>query len=229
MSGMNQTGFESINFGTRPASAATETIVVQLDPNLMFEDWARVYANEMQRKNPIRWKVLNLTESDLFDYFTGLLQIHLENNAGKCSVWRQAHALVIPSWIQFILNEVGTVVDPKLGLKFVPELSNVEKYDINKLLEISDKLSVFKMDGVALSKDAFPRNTEGDLDVMSMAIIGSYVMSIKETAHPLSSYVAAFLGMKLKQEETYRMLYRISYDDLTFIQTMIMQEEKLRC
>ena len=111
------------------------------------------------------------------------------------------------------------------GLRFIPTLKH--PVEIDKLLTVSDKLRAFIPDGVSLHKDAFPRGTEGDPETMSMAIVGQYVYSQSKDAHPIASYVASFLGFKLMEEATFKMLYRVRYDDITFIKSMLLREESV--
>lgn len=215
--------FAELNFGTKPTTASFETISVKIVPEVMLSDYAQAYVNEFSRRNPVRAEAVGLTKEELHDYFTGLLIIRIQYVNGACKVWREAKQLLIPTWIEFTLSQVGKVVDADRGLCFVPTIDG--EVDISSMLTVSDKMRSFLPDGISLHKDAFPRSTEGDLETMSMAILGEYVYSQNKDAHPISSYVASFLGFKLQEEAAYKMLYRVRYDDVQFIKNVLLREE----
>lgn len=217
--------FESINFDTKPTTVQTETVEVTIDLGLMVNDYAKAYAAELQRRNPVRFDATGITVEDLESYFKGLIAMRVASVRGKFPEWRDAKALYIPAWIEFTMTSIGEVYDTDRGLRIIP--SCTEKYDLNAMMDISNKLRVFKADGVVLLRDAFPRTADGDSDTMSMAIINDYVCAMDKTAHPIASYVAAYLGFKIKEEAAFKMLYRVRYDDVEYIRTMLMSEEKL--
>lgn len=222
---MNREPYSKLDFGTNITTDKLEKIDVTIDPNLILSDFAKAYLSELQRRNSIRAKSVAITEAELKEYFISIIAIRVQSVRGNCPVWREAKALFIPTWIEFVITEIGEVVDVDRGLLFTPVFEH--QYDIKKLLATSDKLRAFRSDGVSMSKDAFPRKPEGDYETMSMVIINDYVQSISKDSHPIASYVAAFLGFKLKEEASFKMLYRIRYDDVDFIRTMLLREESL--
>lgn len=215
-----------LNYGTKPTTVAMTTIDVVIDPNIMIGDYATAYSNELYRLNPVRAKEINLTQSDLFDYFSALLAVRVESINGTLRDWRTVNLLAIPSWIQHTIAQVGTVVDRDRGLRIVPKFET--KYELASLLATSEKLLSFQTDGLSLHQSAFPRGAEGNEEVMGMVILNDYVHSMKLDAHPASSYVAAFLGAKLAQEQQFSVLYRVRYDDVNFIATQLLNDRALR-
>jgi len=214
--------YQSLDYGTKPTNVDYQEIKVNLDPQVMLKDYALAYANELWRRNPVRAQQVNLTEAELGAYFEGLLVLRVQCINNACTEWRRAKALLIPSWIEFTLTQVGTVIDHDRGLKFTPVLDLTT--DIQQLLQISEKLAVFQTDGVVLHKDALPRTFEGDPDVMGMVICQNYVVSQSKIPHPIASYVAAFLGFKLEQEKHFGILYRVRYDDVSYIRDQLIAE-----
>lgn len=217
--------FSNINFGTTPTTSEFDIIHVTIDPDVMLGDYAKAYAKELYRRNPARYEASGLDEIALYNYFVGLLVIRIQAINGECKVWRQAKQLNIPSWIQFVISQIGVIRDVDRGLVITPVLEH--PFDIDKMLETSDILRMFTADGVVMHRDAFPRAAEGDVDVMSMALINGYVKSMTKLAHPIASYVSAFIGAKVVEEATFKMLYRIRYDDVSFIREMLLHEEKV--
>lgn len=214
-----------LDYGTKPTTSKYEEVIVNMNPEIMLKDFAQAYHNELYRRNPIKAREVNVTVEELESYFTGILTLRIKSCSGAIKEWREMKKLNIPTWIQFVISRVGIVLDAVRGLKFIPSIEF--DYNIGEMLDTSVKLQQFIVDGVTMHKDAFPRSEEGDMNVMSMAIIDSYVQSISEIPHPISSYVSAFIGAKIEEEAAFKMLYRVRYDDVTFIKSMLMHEEKL--
>lgn len=214
-----------INFGTRPTTFELETIEVSIDTDVMLCDYAKAYSAELIRRNPGRYEVTNLDEAKLFDYFKGLVAIRIESLSDSCKVWRQAKQLLIPSFVQFALTQIGEVIDRDRGIRLIPKMDAT--YSIADMLDVSFALQAFTSDGLVLHKDAFPRGTEGDIDVMSMAIISGYIVSQRMVSDPLASYIAGFMGMKIQEEASLKMLYRVRYDDLQFVKQSLLHEQKI--
>lgn len=226
MSNSNVEGvFQNLNFGTKPTGVKLEKVIVTIDPSFMIGDFAQAYAAELNRRNPVRFNAIGLTKDDLNYYFTNLIVMRVESVRDQFKHWREAKALLIPSWIEFTMTCIGEVIDHDRGLDIIPECEG--EYDFAKMLEISSKLRSFQSDGVQLHRDAFPRTKDGDVDTMSMAIIGDYVYSQSKDATPIFSYVAAYLGFKLKEEQSFKMLYRVRYDDVGYIRSMLLSEESV--
>jgi hypothetical protein len=219
---MNKEPFANLDFGTKPTASALEVIDVAIDPKLMLDDFAHAYVMELTRRNPGRAGAVSITEDELQDYFESIIALRVQCVHGTCKVWREIKQLMIPTWIEFTISMIGEVVDTDRGLRFVPQYAR--DINIEALLSTSDKLRFFVADGVSMSKDAFPRGIEGDVEVMSMAIINDYVQSQSKDSHPIASYVAAFLGFKLQEETAFKMLYRVRYDDVKFIRAMLLRE-----
>ena len=218
--------FDTLDYGTKPTTTALETIEVSIDPSVMIGDFAKAYSTELTRLNPVRARELDITAEDLTIYFTSLLKIRVESILGTLRDWRTAKLLAIPAWIQHTISQIGEVIIRDKGIRFIPKLDY--EYEMATLLEISTKLQAFTSDGLSIHTDALPRNATGNEEVMGMAIVGDYIQSIKADAHPASSYVSAFLGNKLVQEQHFSVLYRVRYDDVGFIATQLLNDRSLR-
>lgn len=226
MQGMDQ--YINLDFGTKPGATKLEIIEVSIDPALILSDFATAYYKELMRRNSIKAEACKITVDELSSYFTGLIKMRvLSVSEAGLKDWRVAKALFIPSWIEFSISRIGEVIDNVRGLKFIPVMDDTT-YDLKEMLETSSKLQTFTVDGVVLHKDALPRSNEGDIETMSMAIVDGYVKGQDKYSHPVSSYVAAFLGFTLKKELDFKMLYRVTYDDVDFIREMLVAEETLR-
>jgi hypothetical protein len=100
------------------------------------------------------------------------------------------------------------------------------KMSFEEALVISEKIGSFQ-DDLQIVKDAMPRSIEGDVDVMSTALIADYVRALKPVEHVASTYVTAFLGMRLKEEAAMGALYRVQYDDVAFIASALLTQKGL--
>jgi hypothetical protein len=215
----------NLDFGTViSTSAALQTIEVEIDPELIMKDYARVFTANLQRVNHDKFLDSGITQEKVFDYFKGILKIRVESVQNNCPNWRKAKALYIPAWVQFAISRVGEYIDRKRGLKFVPVYE--EQYDLSSMLEFSITLSSWVEDGIDMFKDAFPRDREGDPDTMSLAVIDNYVKGINQVPS-INSYIAAFLGFKLKSDNNFAMLYRIRYDDVDFISSSLLNTREI--
>lgn len=227
----------SLDFGTKPTTAKCDDIKVQINPELMVKDFATSYYHEMQRRNPLKAAALvdqakaragveegNPLIDELYYYFQGLLKIRVESVHNNCPNWRRAKVLYIPAWIETAICNVGRVVDVAHGLVFLPQFEFA--YDIDKMIVISNMLESFTTDGIVMHRDAFPRGPEGNADVMSLAIINDFVQGMN-VVPPVASYITAFLGMKLCTMGVFETLYRVRYDDVNFIKTMLINESSI--
>lgn len=227
---MGPTDFENLNFGTVTTTSEIVTIPVVVDPTFTMTDYAIAVAKDLQRRNPLKYQTIEQQlgdesfESRLIEYVHGLLMIRVESIHDNCPNWRRAKELGIPPYIQWNISQFGEVYDFENGRKFVPEISSEVKYDINRMLEISNLLKAFQTDGVKLLFDAFPRNRQGDKETMSYVIIGDYIKGQNVSSHPAKSYITAFLGMKLKQESDHKILYGVRYDDVDYVRERLIME-----
>lgn len=222
---MNNDTFASINFGTRPTTVQAEVIEVTVDLDLMVDDYGKAFSNELYRRNPVRAESIGLTAGDLSTYFKSLIALRIDQINGEKKDWRKAKALYVPAWIEFVMTSVGEIYDTDRGFRILPVCSY--EYDLDSMLDISSKLRAFKADGVTLLQDVMPRTAEGDYDTMTMILVNNFVYSMKSDAHPIHSYVAAYLGLKLKEDTAFSALYRVRYDDVEYIKAMLLREEKL--
>lgn len=220
--------FSDINYESRPVGISVETVKLCFSKG-MFGDYAKAYYHELQRRNPRKLDSTSLTIDELTHYFESLFFIRIKSvNEGGFKQWRQAKLLYIPAWIQLIISQYGILYQPQFGLKIVPF---VEQSDINfdTLLDISSRLSSFSDDGMFLTKDAFPREVEGDKDVMTMAVIENEVRGIirSDTPSPIAQMVTAFTQAQIDKDITLRALYRISYDEVEFIKSMLLNDRRV--
>lgn len=220
------TNFSTLDYGTKITTSKMIEVQVGLNPDIMVKDFASAYVKELTRLNPIKAREITITDDQMYYYFKAILAFRVKSITGENKDWRFGKQIAIPSWIQHTISQIGVVYDRVRGLKFVPTYAF--DYDVASVIEISNDLLAFEADGLLLHTDAFPREKEGDPDVMGMAILDDYVHSISDKAHPIASYVAGFVGAKLAQEQAFSILYRVRYDDIDFITSQLVNDRKLK-
>lgn len=249
----NKELFSGIDYGTRVTTSAYDKVEVKVDPKFMVGDFGLAYARDCERRNPLKFaklmvnlpsdvtsrkslpkeqdpsqvKQMNLDSKLISMYFEQIIRFRIKSVNDETIPWRQMKQLVMPAWIQFVISMVGKFYDKDNGLLFIPTLSGEDVLTIDEMLQISLTIESFTTDGKHFFKDAFPREKEGDKDVMSMAILKNVVTGSTSVGAPIMSYVTGFLGMKLAEEASYKARYRIQYDDVEFVRSMLMNDGRI--
>lgn len=223
----NYAPFQSLDLGTtKPTSVPQETLKVVISTENLTGAYGKAFVNECYRVNPLRAEQVKLTPDEVQQYCHYLMTKRIESINNDCPDFRKLKVLYIPSWIQYCLAMVGILVKRDIGLKIVPEMENPSTMTFEEALVISEKIGAFE-DDLQIVKDGMPRSDEGNEDVMSTALVADYVRAIKPVHHVASTYVTAFLGMKLREEMAFAVLYRVQYDDLEYISSVITAERKI--
>ena len=216
----NRASFTELDLGSaKPTSVKMEEIIVTISGDL-FGQYARAFVKEAYRKNPLRAEQVNLQEAEVEKYCYYLLSKRVECVQGNCTDFRKLKVLYVPAWIQHNMAMIGRVILRDQGLTLVPEMAEKSDMTYTEAVAVSEKIGMF-VDDLQIVQDAMPRTENGDTDVMSTALIADYVRSLKAVTHVASTYVTAFLGMRLKEEIAMSALYRIQYDDIEFIATAL--------
>lgn len=220
----------------KPTSVEMETIGVTITSDNLFGDFASAFVDEASRKNPLTADKVNLTAQEVKAYIDYLVLKRIECVAGVCKDFKNLKRLMIPSWIQYCLSMIGTVINREIGITIQPLLQQLPPTQdeegnetsayltFEQAFAISNKISAFR-DDLQMVEDAMPRSHYGDEDVMSTAMIAGYVRSMKNLSHVAQSYCSVFMGMKLREEQTFKVLYRKQYDDVSFIRTALTLDE----
>lgn len=210
---------------SKPISAPMETIHVVISCDL-FGQYGVAFVNEAYRVNPLLAERVGITADEIEAYSKYLLTQRINCVNGKCEDYRKIKLLCMPVWIQYNLSMVGKVVIRDRGLTMIPEMETSSTMTFEEALTISDKIAAFE-DYLQVVFDAMPRQIEGDKDVMSTALIAGYVRSLTPVTHVASTYLTAFMGMRLKEELAMAVLYRIQYDDVAYIATALTSQRGL--
>lgn len=220
----NVNGFDTMDLGSaKPTSVPMEEVNVVIGVNDILKDFGKAFVAEAVRKNPLRAEQVGLTSDEVLKYVAFLLAERIKSVRGDCPEWRKLKALYVPAYVQYAMRMVGTLTIREYGLKIVPVFEG-DTISLEEAYVISNKIGMFE-DDLQIVRDAFPREAEGNKDVMSTALVAGYVRALKPVEHVSATYVTAFLGMKLKQEVAFQALYRVQYDDVDFI-TMALTTQR---
>lgn len=219
--------FSNIDLGSpKPISVRMETVQVEIPSESLLGDFAHAFVTEGYRKNPLLAEQVQLTEEEMDKYVHYLIYQRVLQVNDQCVNYRKNKNLYIPAFIQHLIAQVGVVIVRDLGLKFMPVMECADVITFDEALVISDKVGAFERD-LAIVIDGFPRSVEGDIDLMSSAVIADYVRTIKPVSHVMSTYLAAFLNLKLREESVFKVLYRVQYDDVDFIKSALLGRKEL--
>lgn len=216
--------FAGLDLGSaKPISVPMETIEVVLSSENLLNGYAKAFVKEATRVNPGLVEQTGITQEMVEEYSKYLLTKRIECVNSNCTDFRKLKLLYIPVWIQYNLSMIGEVIIREKGLRLIPVMDTPSDMTFDQALEISGKIGAFE-DDLQMVRDAMPRKESGDRDVMSTAMIAGYVRSLEKVEHVSSTYVTAFLGMKLREEMAMKVLYRVQYDDVGFIASALLSD-----
>lgn len=170
-------------------------------------------------------ELVNLTAEESSYYMRYILVQRIKYVNGERVNTGLLSELMIPAFYACALASIGIYHDDISGLEFAPQTDDTFEYDEEKIRAIGTKFYQLK-DVYASTKGAWMHSRAGDSDVMRMACVQEKVVSMSGIAHPLKTYLAAFLDAKIADEIANRGLYRFRYDAISTILT-IMQGEGL--
>lgn len=222
----NVSAFNTLDLtGTKPISVPTETIHVEVTSDNLLGNYAKAFVSEAYRVAPLRAEQVKLTEEEVQKYCEFLLYQRVLCATNDCRDFRKLKILYIPVWIQYNLSMIGLVDIREKGLRLIPTMAKPEM-TLDEAYTVSEKIGSFERD-LQIVQDAMPRDFHGDRDVMSTALIAGYVRAIEKVEHVASTYVTAFLGMKLREEAAMSVLYRVQYDDVSYIANVLMTDKRI--
>jgi hypothetical protein len=226
MKNENATTFATLDLGSvKPTSVPNQVIETEVDGSL-FGNYAQAFVKEAYRKNPLRAEQVQLKAEELEDYARFLLTKRIESINGNCSEFRKLKVLYIPAWIQYNLAMIGLVNIRDRGITIIPVEKNPSTMTLEEAIKVSEKIGMFE-DDLQIVQDAMPRDIHGDVDVMSTALIAGYMRSLNPVKHVAATYAAAFMGLKLREELAFAVLYRVQYDDFAYIMSALTTQRGL--
>lgn len=167
--------------------------------------------------------LVKLTEKEAESYMRYILVQRIKYLNGEKVNSALLSELMVPAFFYLALKCIGVFEDSESGFSFKPTTSETEDISEEEVLKIGVKFSKLK-DVYASVKGVWIRTKAGDPDVMRMACVREQVVSMSPVAHPIRTYLAAFLDARISEEIESRGLYRLQYDAISTI-LHIMQGE----
>jgi len=196
----------------QPTAKELLTIAVEISAESLLADYARAFVLECARLNPLLAKEIKLTPDEILTYCEFLVQRRISIVDETITDFHKIRQLLIPYWIETCLAQIGHVWIRDLGYLLVPAYRK-EVITFEQAKKISDRLSYFE-DKLEIAARVMPKQREGSPDVMTLALVAAEVSGINKKATPQGVVISRFLGLKLLQESTFEILYRVNYGDL---------------
>jgi len=218
--------FQNLDLGSgKPTALKMEKVEIQVSADNLLGDYAKAFVSKCQHENTLRAGSVGLTPEEVMKYCEYLVFRRVQYVNGSVDGYGRLKSLAIPAFIQYCLENIGVVRIVDKGLYMVPVYKAKDIISFEEALAISDKIAQFE-DETPILFDAMPRDQFGDPNVMTTALIADYVRGM-EKSPPVTSYIVAFLGLKLVKENVYSSLFRVVYDDMEFIRSALMRQHSL--
>lgn len=206
------------SFGAYGLDEPTARELVQIDVLISTEsllgDYARAFIIECARLNPLLAKEVKLKPDAIQRYCEFLVQRRIAIVDETITDYHKVRQLLIPYWIENCLAQIGRVWIRELGYLLNPVYPTEGVISFEEAREISDQLSFFE-DKLEMARRVMPREREGSVDVMSLALLAAEVVGLREKrSEPRAVVMSRFLGLKMLQEATFNNIYRVTYGDL---------------
>lgn len=186
-----------------------------------LEHLAAQYLNELTRLDPHRAD--KLVNTPMLPYFTTLLwlRVNYVQNRYPQGYSDVANKLVTPVLMAQILIQTGEAFDSEFGIKFIPEMNEVDSSLIlspQEMMKVSDVIMALANKGLAVSK-ALPRTKEGNIEFMAFQVLDQQVLSYRRS-HPTYAFLAHFVQSK-QFEEKLNAFYRVEYGSVPLLDMMV--------
>lgn len=213
----------------QPVPCSYEVVEVKISVSEVFQSYisALMQKIDMDPRGSRINEQVQLTEDEVHLF----LQYLADQRAIRCQGGRinyqYLNDLWVPAFFATAISMIGNYDDQSTGLQF-RLVADHRDYDPEEIDKIAQKFSKLR-DVIAMVKGAAPRPVEGDPEVMTMACIGSHVQSMSKVSHPLMTYFVGFLNMKIVEESAFRQLYRIQYDNVSYLASVFRREGDALC
>jgi len=201
----------------RPTAKPLLVIDVEISAENLFSEYSKMFILECAREEPLLAKEVKLTSAEILKYCEYLVYKRVEIVNETITDFHKVRQLYLPFWIEECLAHVGKVWIRELGFLLTP-VYDAETISYEEARIISDRLSYFA-ESVDMANKVMPRATEGNADVMSLALIAAEVSGMNKRSTPRGAAISRFLGLKLLQESAFAILYRVNYGDVKTVAT----------
>jgi len=189
----------------------------------LFQDYVDAFIQECEVRHPMRAEKVAITKEELLSYCKFLLAKRVALVRRTITDAGKLRDLYVPDFIQVCLEAIGECVSMELAVSITPTFT-AEVMTLDEAYEVSKKLARWS-DVMRVNRDALPRSTEGDVEVMSSILAENHVRSMKDI-HPTSVIVSAFLGLTVQKELLLSTIYKVEYRHASSIRRAVLQREE---
>jgi hypothetical protein len=201
-----------------------ETVEVEIPANTLLGDYATAFVQEAELRHPDRADRVGLKQDELLEYCKFLISKRVATVHRTVTDAGKLRDLYIPDFIQLCLETIGEVVYDEMSVVLIP-VYKAKVMSLDEAYNVSRKLAQFK-DLLRMNRNAMPRGTEGDVEVMSSILSEQHVRCMREI-HPVSAIVTSFLGLTIQKEIILSSLYRVEYRNASAIRRAVLQREEM--
>jgi len=220
---MTTTNFEQLKnqFGNsgklEPTPMDLLEIQVSIEPDAIFSQFIEAFMFKIEVSNPQIQRYVQLTKEEARYYFEFLLYSRLQYLSGKKVNFDLLNGLYVPAFVDVALAMIGTYTDLSRNLRITVSQPETREFDEDEIVRLGLKFERLSQ-ATNMVKGGLSRGKDGDAEVMTTACIAGYVRSMSEVSHPLKTYLVGFLNTKIVEESSFKMLYRVQYDDIQRMQ-----------
>lgn len=176
--------------------ANLQTVVVVVKPGELIERYCDQFFDYLE----IAAGPIPLTKQEIHDYVCYLIEARVKHVNGKRSLPKSDFAVKIPSFVSYLLCQIGYVEQSSVQLRIVPSFERTENMILSKDDEIYQFVTrisnlIYIIAPKAVNR-GFPSNMEGNADFMSMTLIDGIMKSCHANVEPAIAFASAFLEAK---------------------------------
>lgn len=225
----NNFGFGNFNPGEiKTTPMELETIEVSFERAAIFDTFIQAFMYKIEIDGSHIQRHVQLTEEEATYYFEYLLHKRVEFLVGRKVNFDLLNQLWVPAFVETALAMIGKYVNLERNFQVVPVLTAERDFDEDRIRAIGMKFMRLK-DVTNMVEGGLCRRKEGDAEVMTTACIAGFVRSMSEVSSPIMTYFTGFLNTKIVEEASFKMLYRVQYDDILRMQGIFSMQGDSLC
>lgn len=224
---------------TKPVAAPMITIEVEISLAVLVGQYVKAFVRKTRNANSYLAEQHPINAQDLKRYIAFLVKTRIDivSEAFTMPIHKLS-PLWIPVYVQWALSNIGRCVIRERGITLVPVFSEkqvsesgdsevIKPMTYAEAIQFSTETLDLWSSEIAMVQKAMPKDIGGDVDVMSCALIENKVRGLHSGIIPARTYVSAFLGMKIRKENAFGVLYRTEYADIAFLEEVFGSLESL--
>jgi hypothetical protein len=191
-------------------------VIVDLNPNKLFDDLTRIYYGEIVRVTRFNRLDTILTPELISKYFKTILKMHVDNVNDDRTVFKveRKYGWWIPTPLYSVLLNIGLVADKDFGLKFIPkfDIDSVDLLSHSEYDDVAEELSELEKYGLKFVTGGLPNKQDSG----TLGFMGSQLMATGEVLsyrhdHPVYGFFRAMFDFNALEEILGGKAFRVRY------------------